>query len=340
MPESKPSPSDLGFELKYAVEQGYVIDRFYACQIYRKTAPVLRPWAQWAWETRLHYEKQGSPMASLIKNLSNALVGTFSMDGYTEHLVRHPKPEELKPCPCRGMRTTACPCRGRCCDGCQGECGMLAEWSRELGIWIRRSFHPLDRAHAPWGIWTISWTRVKTHRKGMEGGGRDLISIATDGFRCEGERLVLPVALKPGDFRLHKELRRLHSPGGNTSTAEDVATGEPVVRASGIPRAIPGGGRVSDREIASRITADRMFVEARETEGQVALDDRRERLRISRAVGLAEGLAAGKSWAMRTEETMPARMTDQRGRRWFSGRILDPGATVTRAPTIDELNEL
>lgn len=316
-------------ELQYAVSRGYVIDRMLSAQIYRKTAPLLKPWAESLWQARIAYEKTGNSLAGYIKSLAVALPGVFGSRPMTETLLFSPPASAHRECPCEGYGTTDCPCRGWCCgsEGCMGLCGELKPVAMNRDIWIRRSYRLLGRAHVVWQALVLGWCRVEVHRFATQDGrdGSDLISINTDGLRCKELRRV-PTEKGHGIWRLKGEVVDLVTTHGNRSVARWADTGDLIVRNAGVPRSVAGRRILDDEEIAARIL------------GTSAIDVRKQaEVSVWRPIGLRAGLSSGRTFAA-APEGMPQlpRRRDRRGRLWIGPRLLDDGAVVTRAPTVEE----
>ena len=325
-------------ELRYALGRGYKLDRMRVAQVYKHTAPILRAWAQALWKARRQYEQEGSPLESYVKMLAVALPGVFGMPPYDEQFLFGFDPKRFRRCPCLKLRSSDCPCRGYCCERCSGLCGQPISFSRDRDIWIKRTYRLLGRAHAIWHNLIIAWCRVGVHRFAIiDGDGTDIVSINTDGFRCLRKR-ILTVEAGPGGWRF-KGSRVEWEPGagvvtrhGNTSVAADEATGELILRSSGVPRMV-GGRRVQrDEDIARRILGGDDVFDL--TRGADSL--------VWRPVGLRQGLAEGKAFAMGRKPERPRLTTtrDRYGNEWLGPRILEPGSEVTRAPTMDELDAL
>ena len=311
-------------ELAYAIECGYEVRQWHGAQIYERTAPLFREWAAWIWEVRRTLGQEGDSMERYVKGLAVALPGTFGSNPYADQLLWNPPEANRKPCPCEHVGDASCACRGRCCAGCEGECGAMRPVSKDRNVWIRRYWRLLARCNFVWHNLVIGWCREHVHRFACQDGrdGSDVVSINTDGLRCEDWRMV-PDEIGPGTWSLKGERFDAVAMRGNTSAARD-RSGRLVVRSSGTPRRgktrKPG---YTDAEIAQRIY------------GASAWDMRRD----AEAVGwlplsLREGLRSegGDREAISAEVRI-----DARGRPWIGDRLLNADGT-TRPATIAEIN--
>jgi hypothetical protein len=323
-------------ELAYAVERGYRIERMYSAQVYDRSRPLLRDWADSLWSARVRYERRRDPMERYIKALAVALPGTFGSGTYGEQLLWSPDPATMGRCPCLGVgRDGDCPCRGLCCDGCKGKCGNPIPVSRDSDLWVRLYYRLLDRAHIIWHDLVLGWVRVQVHRFATQDGrdGSDLVTIHTDGLRCLEPRRV-PKRRGHGVFRLQGVRVEafpgvgVYSPRGNTSVARDEASGALVVRSSGLPRA-DHSGRVlrSDEQVAQRILGPSAFDLRRGAEVTGWLP-----------VAMRDGLRPGTH--ADAERPRLGIVRDRDGRPWIGQRVLDEATGITRAPTIDELEAM
>lgn len=316
-------------ELRYAVDHGYKLDRVHSGQFWRTSGRILEAWAESLWRARRRYEKEGNPLAKYVKALGVALPGVFGSNPYAEQLLWSPNLATMRRCPCKKLgRDGDCPCRGTCCGGCRGLCGEPKPASRDQDVWVRKFYLLLGRAHAEWYSPVLGWCRVEVHRFATQNGdGSDLVSIHTD--ECQTLRpRVVPARVGHGLWRAKGALREavpgagVLTPHANASVGRDEETGELVMRAAGTARSQFGRPIRTEEQIARRMV--NAYQMRREASDQVWIP-------VGRREGL-QSIAGGEEVSPKFDVRR-----DRNGMRWLGPRILEEGADVTRAPTIEEL---
>lgn len=287
-------------ELLHAQEVGVDVKPLRAL-VFPSSAVLFKPWVDKMFELRTNAPGgKKSPLGTFLKFYLNSLTGKFGARPDNDKL--HLSPEEIR----------CCPGTGNCEDRCSFECGAHRPTGPSPFVFLSSGYRIASCAHVEWAAYLTAEARVEWHRQALSmNDGLDLVYGDTDSI-----------------FSLDKRTRNMGAElgqwedGGAFSNFRGMAPKvyryerkELVkVRAKGLrlPRMTSKDGKPLLENIAR---ADRA-IQSGELVGGEAV------------VGVWRGASTGKFFEVAD--------VGRRVNEGYGDRILEPGSSFTRAPTVEE----
>ena len=202
---------------------------------------------------------------------------------------------------------------------CEGDCGAHVPIDREGRICVVTRAHIGHECHVEWASYILAWSRVEWLKEALadsSGEGRDAVYCDTDSLQClERRTRRVGSGLGRWECKGRNAARTIHAPKLYAYRDE---TGKLHVKAKGLnlPRK-RGEGERAEREHQEELEKAWKKIVRGRTLGAVGI------------IGLAKGARQGRFFER-------AR-TGRCAHRGYGDRILEPGSSVTRAPTIEEV---
>ena len=167
-------------ELALAMAVGVQVEPIQAL-VWRETRRPFAPWI--ARLFMLREEAPGGkkgPIGTFCKFLANSLTGKFGANPVGERIVTRPEDDVL---------TCECEERGTVGFSCDGSCGAYRALDKAGLIYAVTRWHLSAECHVAWAAHITSAARVEWHRQATsKAGGMDCVYCDTDSLFCERAR--------------------------------------------------------------------------------------------------------------------------------------------------------